>query len=187
MRVSKDEKDRSHIRIVKSAARLFRETGLEGSSVGDVMKDAGLTHGGFYRHFESKDELVAAALDTAFADMVALLDGEMQRTAPEGVRETFRAWYLSDDHLNDPGTGCPGAALGGELGRGSPATKAAFSRGLDAMLSALALAMEGSDAERRDAAVRELSMMLGALTLARASDSATAKALLSAFRSPASA
>jgi len=71
MRVSREEMEKSHARIVAGAARLLRERGIENTSVADVMNDAGLTHGGFYRHFKTKDDLLIAALDKAFADLTA--------------------------------------------------------------------------------------------------------------------
>ena len=91
MRMSKDEKERSHQRIVASAARLFRERGLEGASVGDVMAAAGMTHGGFYKHFDSKDALAGSALALAFAEFTQPLEGNDDR---DGYA-LYRARYLT--------------------------------------------------------------------------------------------
>ena len=81
VRVSQQEKDLSHQRIVASAARLIRERGVDGAGVAEVMKDAGMTAGGFYRHFASKDDLIAAALDTAFAQTLGRLDAHDEQAA----------------------------------------------------------------------------------------------------------
>ncbi len=181
-RVSREEKDRSRSRIVTSAARLFRERGIEGASVNDVMKDAALTHGGFYRHFANKDALVDGALDAAFREIVAPLEADLGKQPPETVGRRFRAFYLSDDHLANPGIGCPAAALSTDIARAPDATKRRFTAGLRAMLSALAATKPGDDAARQAAAARELAMMVGAVVIARASDPALATTMLNACR-----
>jgi len=178
MRMSQEDKEKSHARIVASAARLFREQGLEGASVADVMKDAGMTHGGFYKHFESKDALVERALESAFAEFVAQL-------APEGAEDAFaayRALYISDEHLRHPGKGCPVAALGAEIARGSGSLKRAFGAGVRRMIAAIAASRSGSVAARRRAALRDFSMLVGAMVIARASDPDMAAEVLNACR-----
>ena len=179
MRVSRAEKDRSHARIVASASQLFRERGLEGASVGDVMAEAGLTHGGFYKHFDSKDALVESAIGDAFAGFIRMLEeGDALPAA-----EAYRTLYLSEEHRGHPGRGCPVAALGQEVGRGSPRLRAAFGAGIGRLVGALARGMAGSAQARRSAAIREFSMLVGAMVIARASDDATAGEVLAACRS----
>jgi TetR/AcrR family transcriptional repressor of nem operon len=113
MRVSNEEKERSRERILAAAGRLFRERGIEGASVGDIMGAAGMTHGGFYRHFASKEDLLAAALAKAFAAFARPLS-----EAPSGeTAQAFRARYLSQAHRAAPGEGCPAAALGADVAR----------------------------------------------------------------------
>jgi TetR/AcrR family transcriptional repressor of nem operon len=180
MRMSQEEKEKSHARIVASASQLLRERGLEGASVGDIMKAAGLTHGGFYKHFESKEALVEAAMAAAFAGFVERLeDGE-----PEQAFAAYRALYLSDAHKNHPGLGCPAAALGTEIGRMPQGLKAAFGAGVRRIVAAVARAMKGSAQAREAAAIRELSMLVGAVVIARACDDETAQAVLRACREP---
>src|ERR1700761_7367242 len=107
MRVSQAEKEKSHARIVAGASRLLRERGLNGASVDEVMKAAGLTHGGFYKHFDSKGALIEAAIGAA-------LDGfaePLERGEPERAVAAYRALYLSEGHKNHPGIGCPVASL----------------------------------------------------------------------------
>jgi len=134
MRMSQEEKEKSHARIVANASRLVRERGLEGASVGEVMKAAGMTHGGFYKHFESKEVLIEAAIDAAFAGFVEALD----RGEPEQAVAAYRALYLSEDHKNQPGLGCPVATVGQEIGRAPDGLKAAFGRGVRHIVAALA-------------------------------------------------
>jgi TetR/AcrR family transcriptional repressor of nem operon len=178
MRMSQQEKEKSHARIVESAAQLLRERGLEGASVGEVMKAAGMTHGGFYKHFDSKEALVAAAIDAAFAEFTNALE----RGEPDEAVAAYRARYLSDGHKNHPGIGCPVAAVGEEIGRAPDGLKAAFGKGVRRIVAALARVMKGSAQAKEAAAFREFSMLVGAMVIARASDPETARAVLAACR-----
>lgn len=178
MRVSQAEKDRSHERIVSSAARLLRERGVDGASVSDVMKDAGLTHGGFYKHFPNKDAMVASALDAAFATFIDMLDG-----GDADAGNAYRELYLSEGHLLNPGIGCPVAALGQDIARGSDELKAVFSRNVDQLADALANTMEGPAENRKTAAIQQLCMLVGAVVVARASDPETAREVVDAVAS----
>ena len=182
MRVSQEEKQRSHRRIVESAARLLRERGNEATSVADVMTDAGLTHGGFYRHFETKEALTAAALESAFDQITSLIEAQQSAAGPEATVNAFQRIYLSDGHAANPGIGCPIAALAGEIGRGTEALKSAFGRGVNKLVDRLTPGMPGAVAKRRERATRELAMMAGAIMIARASDPETAQAVLAACR-----
>lgn len=182
MRVSPQEMESSHRRIVDGAARLLRERGVRSTSVADAMNEAGMTHGGFYRHFKTKDELVAEALGSAFEDFCAPLEQRQQFAAPEAVAEQFKALYLSDEHVAHPGQGCPLPAVGSDLAREAAPVKAAFGAGLQRMVAALAPAQHGSQQQRQAAALRQLAMWAGAVMLARASDPQTAAAVLDACR-----
>ena len=181
MRMSQAEKDRSRERIVASAARLMRERGLDGASVGEVMKAAGMTHGGFYKHFDSKDALLEAGLDRAFDDVVGLFsDPSPGGEAAAAAR--FRAFYLSEQHLASPGQGCPVAGLSGEVARGGGDLKAGFGAGVRKMAALIAGGIPGAERARRRRAMRQLAMMAGAILIARASDEATAQEILACCR-----
>jgi TetR/AcrR family transcriptional repressor of nem operon len=153
MRYPAKETAAKHERIVKEASRLFRERGFENVSVGEVMKAAGLTHGAFYAHFRSKEELQAAAV--AYGQRVSL--GRLQRTKKRGM---FDDRYLSPWHRDNPGDGCTMAALGPEVARSVPELKAVFEQGLEDMLSA-----RGGD---RKEAIFRAAAMIGGVVLARA-------------------
>ena len=181
MRMSQGEKEKSHGRIVASASRLLRERGLAGASVEDVMKDAGMTHGGFYKHFDSKEALVEAAMDAAFAEFTDALE----RGDPQQAVAAYRARYLSDGHKNHPGLGCPVAAVGQEISRAPDGLKAAFGARIRRTVAALARAMKGSAPAKEAAAFRELSMLVGAIVIARASDPKTARDVLAACKATA--
>ncbi len=182
MRVTQQEMDASHERIVSGAARLFRERGLRATSVADAMNAAGLTHGGFYRHFKSKDDLVVESLRVAFDSFTEPLECRQKLEPADQVAADFKTQYLSDEHVAQPGLGCPMPALGGELARESAQIKAEFSAGLKRVLDALARSQAGAEVERQDAAAREIAMLVGAVVLARACDGPTAERLLKACR-----
>ena len=156
MRYPAEETAAKHERIVKEASRLFRERGFEDVSVGEVMKAAGLTHGAFYAHFDSKEELQAAAV--AYGQEVSL--GRLQRSKTKKGKGSFTDAYLSPWHRDNPGDGCTMAALAQEVARSTPELKAAFEQGLENMLSA-----EGGD---RKEAIFLVAAMIGGVVLARA-------------------
>src|SRR5215475_5249008 len=156
MRYPADETAEKHERIVKEASRLFREQGFQKVSVGEVMKAAGLTHGAFYAHFGSKEELQAAAV--AYGQKVSL--GRVQRSNSKKSKESYADRYLSRRHRDNPGDGCTMAALASEVARSTPEVKAAFEQGLEEILSA-----KGGD--RREA-IFQSAAMIGGVVLARA-------------------
>jgi TetR/AcrR family transcriptional regulator, transcriptional repressor for nem operon len=156
MRYPVEETAAKHERIVKEASRLFRERGFENVSVGEVMKAAGLTHGAFYAHFASKEELQAAAI--AYGQEVSL--GRLQSSKKNAAKGSFTDRYLSREHRDNPGNGCTMAALAEEVARSSPELKTAFEQGLENILSAT-----GGD---RKEAIFQSAALLGGVVLARA-------------------
>lgn len=166
MRVSKQEAARTRERIIAAAAAEFRRKGLAGAGLSDLMASAGLTHGGFYRHFESKDELIAEACAAAI-DSVATMYAAAPNSGRSGL-EAVAARYLSKDHRDGRSRGCPFAALGSELARADNNTRAVATERLLKIVDALAPHFKGMrpDAAKRKALVA-LSTMVGALTLSR--------------------
>ena len=156
MRYPVEETAAKHERIVKEASRLFRERGFENVSVGEVMKAAGLTHGAFYAHFGSKEELQAAAV--AYGQKVSL--ERMQRGNHKQSKGSYADRYLSRRHRDNPGDGCTMAALAQEVARSTPELKAALERGFEEIISA-------GGGDRKDAIFR-LAAMMGGVVLARA-------------------
>jgi TetR/AcrR family transcriptional repressor of nem operon len=162
MGYSKSEKVETHTRIVSVAAKRFRELGLEGIGVADVMKEAGVTVGGFYKHFGSRDELVVEALAAAFKD----LDAWEEHTADMAH---LLQNYLTEAHRDAPGTGCAMGALVGDMTRGSKSARALYTARVKrslAFFSALLPSSRRSDKRRR--ALLILSALLGAINLSRA-------------------
>ncbi len=128
MRYSPEHKASTRRRIVDGAAAALRARGLAGVGVADLMREAGLTHGGFYAHFASKDALVAEAIDAAGEQSVRNLRKVVKRAGPEPAFKAIVDAYLSTAHRDGPESGCALAALGAELARESPAARRALSR-----------------------------------------------------------
>jgi TetR/AcrR family transcriptional regulator, transcriptional repressor for nem operon len=172
VRYPRGHKEKTREQIVSAAARAFREEGVAGVSVPELMGRAGLTHGGFYAHFRNKDQLVAEACRCALKESSTRLI-ETARRAPPGERlAAFIRAYASSAHRDDPGGGCIMPALAAELGRhDAPEVRAAFTESFSESIATLARALpeeEGSD--RTDRALALMSGLAGAVMLARAVD-----------------
>lgn len=182
MRVSSKEKERSRRRILAVAGRLMREKGIAGSSVSDIMTAAGMTHGGFYRHFASKEDLLAEALADSFEAFARPLLDVPEDTA-QAAADAFRSRYLSAAHRASPGEGCPAAALGSDIARSDRGVQEAFRKGVNRIAEGLARARPEGEAARR-AALRDLATMVGAMVLARAAGDPLASEVLDACADP---
>jgi TetR/AcrR family transcriptional regulator, transcriptional repressor for nem operon len=168
MRYSREHKLETHARIVKKASVRIREKGAHGIGVADLMKDAGLTHGGFYAHFDSREALVIEAFAYAMDRSTERWRKLAETTPPEKRMATIVESYLTPLHRDDPGHGCAVTALGAEIARESPKTRKAFAAKLEQMVDMLAEQMP--DAPRKAArkqALATLSTMVGTLVLAR--------------------
>jgi len=166
MRVTKQVMADNNAKIVDEAARLFREKGIETTSVVDVMGAAGLTHGGFYRHFSSKNELVTAAINKAFDDMTSALENDISQQGAKQAVANFVCGYLSKQHVANPGKGCPIAALGAEVDR-SKTHKEGIANGAEQLVSILVQGFAGNPDEKKAKAIGLLAMLVGTLVLAR--------------------
>lgn len=167
MRVSKEAKAETHQRIVAVASRLFRERGVDEISVADIMAAAGLTHGGFYRHFSSKDDLAAAAIGEAIGVMVRKLKDDAARRGAEPAAAAYVDLYLSAEHVGALGKGCAIAALASEAAHESSPISEAMAQGAEQIISALTPAMTGDAVEARRKAIAAFATLLGSLLLAR--------------------
>ena len=175
MKVSKAQSAENRQGILDAAARLYREHGLAGVGVADITRDAGLTHGGLYRHFENKDALVREACARAFDWSIAPLDGMEGRmgTGSEGLAARVTS-YLSTQHRDHPGEGCPAAALAVDAARAGSDLSEVFAQGIERNIERFARVIEGLEpgeqpsAEGRTRAMQMLATMVGGLVLARA-------------------
>lgn len=173
MKVSKEQMAENRERILDVAAQLFREKGFDGIGVADLMKSAGLTHGGFYGHFASKDELMAEASARALQRLQAAWAAMAREAAAQGREPlaAIEAAYLSPRHRDAPGQGCLLAALGSDAARQGPAVRRAVTEGVRAQVEGLASLVPGrTKAARRQRALADYASLVGAMVLARAVD-----------------
>jgi TetR/AcrR family transcriptional repressor of nem operon len=163
MRKSRKEAAQTRKRIVTAAASEFRKNGIVATGLADLMTAAGLTHGGFYKHFESKDQLVAEAC----AEAVGVLIGKVKAAASAGPGAAATA-YLSTSHRDNPATGCPLSAIGSELSRSDEQTRAVATDGFRKLVEIMAgqFGKIPRDVAKRRAIVA-VSTMIGALTMSR--------------------
>ncbi len=170
MKVSKEKAAENRAAIVKAAGRLFRERGFDKVGVAEITKAAGLTHGGFYGHFASKDALAAEACEAAFAESLGRLPADEE--SPEGALDAFLTRYLSDRHRDRPDAGCPMAAFAGEVARQDPAVQERFGAGVERFFEAVEKRLPERDgegaADRRARAIAIVSALVGGMALARA-------------------
>jgi TetR/AcrR family transcriptional repressor of nem operon len=181
MKVSREQAAANRERIIEVAGKLFRENGFDGIGVADLMQAAGLTHGGFYGHFKSKDDLAAQACSRAMAR--ALEKWAALARLPRGdARAEIIKQYLTESHCDGPGNGCLFAALGSDVGRQGRAIRRAFRKGLESQVDVLGkVAPSRSRAAKRKQALADMAQMVGAMVLARAVDDRTlAKEILDA-------
>ena len=170
-RSSPKAKDVTHERIVAAAARAIRRSGYDGTSVADIMKEAGLTHGGFYAHFPSREAMLAEAADRAGAESVALSTHVAAAAKPDQALQALVGAYLSKEHVKNVEMGCPIAALGSEMPRQAPEVRRAATRRIKEMIDVVARQMPdwGQPAAHQRALVA-VATAVGALLLARAVD-----------------
>src|SRR5215216_5514885 len=149
MRYSKEHKQETHARIVKRASIMLREKGAHGIGVADLMKEAGLTHGGFYAHFDSREALVIEAFAYAMDRSTERWRKMAETTPPDKRLATIIESYLTPIHRDDPGHGCAVPTLGAEIARESLKTRKAFSAKLEQMIGLLADEIPGPPAAAR--------------------------------------
>jgi TetR/AcrR family transcriptional regulator, transcriptional repressor for nem operon len=170
MKVSRIQEAENHERILDVATRLFRERGIDGIGVADLMKAAGLTHGGFYGHFKSKEDLVAQACARAVLRMRQNWTNVIDQATGDPL-EALAATYLTPKHRDGAGRGCPMAALGSEIARQGPPVRRAFTDELRPFLDYLSRTVHGnSNSSRRQKALATYAGLVGALIVSRAVD-----------------
>ncbi len=168
MRYSKEHKTQTHARIVKRASVKLREKGAHGIGVADLMKEAGLTHGGFYAHFDSRDALVIEAFTHAMDRSTEHWRKQTETTPAEKRLSTIVNSYLSTLHRDNPGQGCAVPTLGAEIARESTKTRRAFAVRMQQMIEMLAKQFHGVPPKTaRKQAMAAMATMMGSLVMAR--------------------
>ena len=178
---SKAQKTRTHKRIVSIASKRFREQGLAGLGIAELMKAAGLTVGGFYKHFDSRDDLVAEAVSSAFGSWKRRVDAA-KAGGPSVSLAKLIDDYLSEAHRDHPGTGCAFSALAADIGRSDKRTRALTTGQVRNDIQLIASLLPDNDPNAaRSQAILTFSALVGAMSLARAvSDAALSREILEA-------
>ena len=168
MGYSKAQKAKTHERIVKLASKRFREVGLAGIGIAELMKEAGLTVGGFYKHFDSRDDLVAQAVSSAFGGWKRRVEAAKSGGAPVSYEKLIDE-YLNEAHRDNPGTGCAFSALAPEIARSDKRTRSLTSEQVRNDIQLIATLLPGRDKRTaRSRAILIFSALVGAMSLARA-------------------
>ena len=170
-RTARGRKEVTHERIVEAAARAIRRSGYGGKGVADIMKDAGLTHGGFYAHFASREAMLAEAADRAGAEGVAALERIAAAAPPQQALQALVRAYLSQAHVENTESGCVVAALGSEMPRQAPEVRRAATRRIKEMIDLVARqSPDWGQPGAHEHALVTVATMVGTLLLARAVD-----------------
>ncbi|MGH8049602.1 MAG: TetR/AcrR family transcriptional regulator [Arenimonas sp.] len=170
-RISVSAKEATHDRIVEAAARAIRRSGYNGTGVADIMKDAGLTHGGFYAHFASREAMLAEAADRAGGESLTLMARIAATEPPKEVLQAMMQAYLSDEHVKDMEHGCAIAALGSEMPRQAPEVRRAATSRIKEMIDLIARqSPDWGKPGAHENALFTVATMVGTLLLARAVD-----------------
>ncbi len=169
MRLTKEQVEQNRHLIVETASRMFRLHGMENVAVADIMKESGFTHGGFYNHFKSKDELAVEAIASAFDVVTSRISEKLASgKTPQESLSSFVAQYLSPSHRDTKSGGCPASALSIDAARNGKAVQTAFAKGIEIYLDMIAAQMDGGERETRQQAMALFSGLVGAMMLSRA-------------------
>jgi|GraSoi2013_115cm_1033766.scaffolds.fasta_scaffold30324_2 TetR/AcrR family transcriptional repressor of nem operon len=184
MRYDVDHKERTRARVLSAAAKSILADGPHRIGVADIMGKARLTHGGFYAHFASKDELVVAAIELMFDEALANLQRLTRGKAPAEALAAYIDWYLSPRHRDARETGCPMAALSADLPRLGSSARRRFSRGAGRLTAGIAMLLSAlGQADAESLASSAFAEMVGALLLSRGADPGESDAILEGSRS----
>ncbi len=168
-RNTSSRKEITHARIVETAARAIRRSGYDGTGVADIMKEAGLTHGGFYAHFSSRDAMLAEAADRAGEETAAIAKSIFAKAPQDQALQALMNAYLSNEHIANIESGCSLAALGSEMPRQAPEVRNASTCRVKEMVALIEGRLSDQPNAREEALVL-VSTMVGTLLLARAVD-----------------
>ncbi len=174
MRYDSEHKERTRAKVLKEAARAIKDNGPDQISVAGIMASAGLTHGGFYAHFKSRDDFIAETVAYVFDEASSVVGKVMGDLPPAPALVAYIDFYLSQRHRDSRAIGCPLAALSGDLSRLGPTARTSFTAGFNRLSKALAGKLDALGYEGPNAlASSVLSELVGALMLSRATEDAT--------------
>ena len=184
MRRSREEAAKTRQEIIKAASTLLRERGLHGISVAELMSEIGLTHGGFYTHFDSKEALASEAIEAAFGESVRGWHEVLESARTKSGFASLVDLYLGEKHLRDPGTGCAVPALGSEIARAGPVVRESVAKGINEMIEVFSKQIDDTSPERKkERAIATVACLVGAIVMARCvNDRTTAQSYLEGTR-----
>lgn len=184
MRYSEDHKQTTHTKVLKAASRVIRENGPDRIAVAGIMAEVGLTHGGFYAHFASKDDLLVEAIGQMFIEVREAFNARTANLPPAQAMTNYLDFYLSANHRDSRDRGCPLPALVADAPRLPQKSRESYSRGVAALTGMMATKMEAAGLlDTQNLALSVLSEMVGAVALSRAiSDAEQSDAILTAAR-----
>ncbi len=168
MRVSRDVMAKRHDQILSQTSKMLRRRGILGTNLADLMSAAGLTHGGFYKHFDSKDVLVAEATARIFDEINQRFEARIEADGVESALRAYVTDYLSTAHIENPELGCPLSSFGPDVSRVEGPVRSVFTDGISRTLDLVMLGFSGPPALRRERAIDLLSALVGAVSMARA-------------------
>lgn len=170
MRVSREVMARRHDEIIVETSKMLRNRGISGTSLADLMAAVGMTHGGFYKHFESKEALVAEATERIFQELQTRFETRAKAQGAQAALKLYVRDYLTLAHLKNPEVGCPMPSFGPDIGREDGKVRSVFTGGVQTLLSLIADGMSCPPGERRGRAIELISILSGAVLIARATD-----------------
>ena len=168
MRASREVMAQHRKDIVAATSKMLRKRGIDGTSVIDLMRAVGLTHGGFYKHFKSKDALVAESTDKIYDELVASFEARIDEAGPKAALATYVDMYLTPRHVSHPEIGCPLAAFGADAARDSRTVRISFNKGINRLLALIEQGLSCPEDKRRERAVELMVLLSGAVVMARA-------------------
>lgn len=172
MKVTKEKAEENRRQVIETSSRLFREKGFDGVGVNTLMQAAGLTHGGFYKQFESKDDLIAKATKAALDDTAKRMSSAIGKDKRASLEKTV-SLYLSEQHRDGVSEGCAFAALGPDVARHGAEVRKVMQRGVEDQLAVLESLVEtDGEISSREEAIATMATMVGALVLARSVENA---------------
>ncbi|AHB47838.1 TetR family transcriptional regulator [Hyphomicrobium nitrativorans NL23] len=172
MRVSREVMAQHRKDIVAATSKMLRKHGIGGTSVIDLMRAVGLTHGGFYKHFKSKDALVAESTQKIFDDIIGTFEAQSREVGSKAALAAYVDRYLGSRHVRHPEAGCPLAAFGVDAARDSRAVRTAFKDGTSRLLALFESGLSCPKEKRREKSVELMALLSGAIVAARASGDA---------------
>lgn len=170
MRASREVMAKRHAEIISQTSKMLRQRGIVGTSLADLMAAVGLTHGGFYKHFNSKDTLVAQATEKIFAEINSQFEERSRSEGPKAALKAYVDQYLSLAHIKSPELGCAIPSFAPDISREQASIRGVFTAGLKTTITLITDGLSSPAAERQGKALELMALLAGAVSMARATN-----------------